>query len=69
MRLCAKKEGRRAGIRGLSTAETFGTAAVRNAIGSQQVINKRITEIQQLTRSLLFGDLLQFTNMGREIGQ
>lgn len=46
MRLCAKRGGRRVGIRDLSGAETFGTAAARNAIGSQQVINKRIAEIQ-----------------------
>lgn len=75
MRLCAKKGGRRAGIRDLSRAEIFGTAAVRNAPGSQQVVNKRTAEIQrepswgQLTRSLLFSDLLWSMNMGRGIGQ
>lgn len=39
-------EGGGLGFRDWSRAETFGTAAARNAIGSQQVINKRITDIQ-----------------------
>lgn len=39
--------GREEGCIGdLRASETFGTAAVRNATGSQQVINKRIAEIQ-----------------------
>lgn len=38
--------GKRAGIGDLRASETSGTAAGRNAIGSQQVINKRIAEIQ-----------------------